>query len=450
MEQQLQQQQQLQPFSSNSRSMMNTYPALYQDQAGMPISQCNAWLDDMSKQMAGTDLTRRRSNRRSGPWSSMPLRDSARSSRVGKVTSAGGSPMAAMVKRRISTSGASVRGMPSNRNRVEPSVTSQVVRDQSGYGVGVVRPTSWHPSTQMPAGVPSRPVSDAYHWNGQTSQWGPGYAQSTINPYINAPSTPSLYPCSGNISPVAPYSPLTTSFDFNDQDTGALYWPDLMGPPPASYPGLPYTAPDPSKPPRSFPAQHTSLCLQTNAINPMDSIPYPPEISPVSYLQINSSPTQSSFLPIQQPELGVEDHHETTRSHSRRSSGQQDQELIGMGLYDDNSTETSLARGVDKVRMGSRLFDLPGQSVGKGLKLEETWTPPGDKVKAQHKGGVKQAGSGAVGSGDVKSSPADILGPMLEGSFLLDDGYFLDDGFYATTTTDKTALHSGVMSSQFY
>lgn len=413
---------------------MTTYPTLYQNQTGMPTSQWNAWLDDMSKQMAGTNLTpRRRSSRQTGPWSSIPLRDSARSSRVGKVTSAGSSPMTALVKRRISTSGASVRGMPSNRNRVEQAVTSRVVRDQNGYGVGVIRPTSWHPSSQAPTALPSRPVSDACYWNGETGQWGPGYTQGTVNPYINDPSTPSLYPCSGNISPIAPYSPLTTSFDFNDPDSTALYWPDMMGPIPGSYSSLPYAAPEPSKLPRSFPVQQTTLCSQSNAVDTVASVPYPSGISPVSYLQINSSPTQTSFLPIQQPELSLED-EETTRSHSRKSSDQQEQELVGMGLYDDNSAETSLSNG-HHSRMGSRFLDSSGQSVGKGLKLEETWTPPGDKAK-QVKGGTRQ--SGGVGSGDIKSSPADVLGSMLESSFLLDDGYFLDDSFYAT---DKTVLH---------
>ena len=79
--------------------------------------------------------------------------------------------------------------------------------------------------------------------------------------------------------------------------------------------------------------------------------------------------TSPDFLPIQYPaEVPYGDRTATAPQIAPKRS----KELIGMGLYDDKNG--SMFASLDCVGVGASGL---GDSLGKGLKLEETWKPPG-------------------------------------------------------------------------
>lgn len=81
-----------------------------------------------------------------------------------------------------------------------------------------------------------------------------------------------------------------------------------------------------------------------------------------------AAPTSPSFLPIQIPSEGICDAQAASKPPI---SVKKSAELVGMGLYDDKNG--SMFASLDTVGDGaSGLRD----SLGKGLKLEETWEPP--------------------------------------------------------------------------
>lgn len=81
-----------------------------------------------------------------------------------------------------------------------------------------------------------------------------------------------------------------------------------------------------------------------------------------------AAPTSPSFLPIQVPSDGFCDAQVASKPPI---SIKKSAELVGMGLYDDKNG--SMFASLDTVGDGaSGLRD----SLGKGLKLEETWEPP--------------------------------------------------------------------------
>ena len=83
-------------------------------------------------------------------------------------------------------------------------------------------------------------------------------------------------------------------------------------------------------------------------------------------------PQTPDFLPIQNPAdiLETSDFPQMTKKKSN--------ELVGMGLYDN--TERDMISPLDLAHGHSfnHLGGLQRESMGKGLKLEETWQPPKD------------------------------------------------------------------------
>ena len=93
-------------------------------------------------------------------------------------------------------------------------------------------------------------------------------------------------------------------------------------------------------------------------------------VFPSSEYAIYAAPTSPDFLPIQFPaDVPPEDN---TRGPPQMVA-KRSKELIGMGLYDDKNG--SMFASLDYIGSGASGL---GDSLGKGLKLEETWKPPGD------------------------------------------------------------------------
>lgn len=89
-----------------------------------------------------------------------------------------------------------------------------------------------------------------------------------------------------------------------------------------------------------------------------------------------AAPTSSGFLPIQYP---ANTPHDAKLIVPPQVTGKNSKELIGMGLYDDKNG--SMFASLDHV--GNRVSGL-GASLGRGLKLEETWKPLGSADAENH------------------------------------------------------------------
>jgi hypothetical protein len=96
----------------------------------------------------------------------------------------------------------------------------------------------------------------------------------------------------------------------------------------------------------------------------------------------SSPPTPDNFLPVQQPELALKT--EERIPLQPLEDDEPGEVLIGMGLYDapEKAPEPDVTFDTYRAYMMSQLLGTPFKkpeptvSVGKGLKLEETWSPP--------------------------------------------------------------------------
>ena len=85
------------------------------------------------------------------------------------------------------------------------------------------------------------------------------------------------------------------------------------------------------------------------------------------------NPPTPDFLPIQHPtDAWTESSEEVVMTKPVRK---QSMELVGMGLYDSPTTGASDS-GMDGLLPYEAGEGMQGASLGKGLKLEETWQPP--------------------------------------------------------------------------
>ena len=123
------------------------------------------------------------------------------------------------------------------------------------------------------------------------------------------------------------------------------------------------------------PQYHSYHCSEDSHYQSIQH-PYPYDAStlaqiwglPQNNLTTYAAPTSPSFLPIQIPSEGFCDAQIASKPPI---SVKKSAELVGMGLYDDKNG--SMFASLDAVGDGaSGLRD----SLGKGLKLEETWEPP--------------------------------------------------------------------------
>jgi hypothetical protein len=98
-----------------------------------------------------------------------------------------------------------------------------------------------------------------------------------------------------------------------------------------------------------------------------------------------SPPTPDMFLPIQHPESALPT-DDAIPYHSLSDSEPEGEVLQGLGLYDNpemvKSTSDPQLNSYRSMMMtqffGSGHRRSEPESTGKGLKLEETWTPPSD------------------------------------------------------------------------
>jgi hypothetical protein len=318
-------------------------------------------LDDVSKKMAASNLTRKYS--RGGG------QKASGGSRVVKTSSASNSPRnATMISRRKTL-------MTDSPYRRRPMMV-----DQGGMASNTIcdglqatsrsnRPVSWHPSSHM---TPQAPY--------QTSSYT--IPRVELNGSFNSyelPPTPAVF--SGYTSPASAFSPLSQPFS-NDQQQ-FQYTDDTFF--------FPTVACDYTNSSLYTPYQTSSPIPQQ-----MDDQNYAPITSSVDqsmyshfgwssfttngFDNATAPPTPEDFLPIQHPDPSLST-DEAIPYHPLDDSESTGEELIGMGLYDTPEKAPPSDPHLDNYR-ALMMTQLLGpayrkqEPTGKGLKLEETWNPP--------------------------------------------------------------------------
>lgn len=318
-------------------------------------------LDDVSKQM-GNSTSVRLSKGSNG-------QKAGSSMRVIKPSSASNSPRSSMGLGRRRT----VMNDGAYRRRL-------VMMDQNLLAAGAFVSDD---GPQVPLQTrPSRPVSwhPASHLSSQQSFQSYNTPAPEINPHYqtyNNPCTPSIYP--GYASPESTFSPLSMPGTGYGQEE--YYQHPQSSMPTSQLVTQQYFAPQTfeNTPPQSIINTDSSMYSHFDWNN----------FATNGFENSTAPPTPENFLPIQhsEPAFPPED---SIPYHSLEDNESDDgEELIGMGLYD--TPEISKFPAADPQLDNYRTFMMTSllgsgyipprrpEPMGKGLKLEETWTPPDDE-----------------------------------------------------------------------
>ena len=315
---------------------------------------------DPSSQMARAQLQRHISN------SSSVLR--RRASRVTKPASTGSSPQPFQRRR------ATTQTIPRYRTSLYQQcldVTPEATEggpQQLVPRAAMARPVSWHPSTlvhsqQRPQSSyevpyqPSYPTYTTYNINGiptpmTQAEFSMGTAPLT---YFNVDNVSGLY---------------QQSRDYEIHGAEAVresYFDD-------SYP------------------QYISPTQQPSEGHPIFSpVPYPASAwtGTASTFSSQTAPPTPDVIPFKEPPQQLQ--NQDTQQISLRKEASK--ELIGMGLYDGPDRNSW---SLESMLEGPTNLFAPGRpdSMGKGLKLEETWEPPEEEDETDSEEQEEEDGEG--------------------------------------------------------
>lgn len=314
-------------------------------------------LDDVSKQMASSDMQRRYSRGSNGQG-----QRGNGSMRVVKPNSASTSPRGSMGlgRRRTVMSDGTYRRRVAMMDQYMAAAAGGFVPPNDGYQVPPRsnRPMSWHPAG---AEAIQQRISPA-----------PGF--DTMNEFIpyDLPPTPAVY--SGYTSPSSTFSPLSMPFTGYEQQQFA-------------YPSSNFYPSNPSNTPYHPSAvDQQSENYLVSSTGDMDTSMYShldwSNFAANGFECSTAPPTPDNFLPIQHPDPAFPP-EESIPYHSLSDSESEGEELIGMGLYD--SPEITKIPSSDpqldnyRASMMSQLLGSgyrKAEPTGKGLKLEDAWNPP--------------------------------------------------------------------------
>ena len=224
------------------------------------------------------------------------------------------------------------------------------------------RPVSWHPASHL------MPQQYQQSYNIPTPDPNNQYNLFTL------PSTPAVH--SGYASPDSTFSPLSVPYTGYEQHQCFQNPPPMPTPEYLNQPQFvqPYANLFPLAAQDTDPSMYSHFDWNNFATN--------------GFVNSTAPPTPDNFLPIQYPEPAFPA-EEAIPYHSLEDNESDDgEELIGMGLYDTPEfSKSSLAdpqlnsyRAMMMSQLAGSGYALPRklESEGKGLKLEETWTPPSD------------------------------------------------------------------------
>lgn len=316
-------------------------------------------LEDVSRHMAhmaSSNLSRRSSR---GSIGQRPGNSMAHSMRIVKPSSANSSPQRSLASARRR----SVMNDGLNYRRPGPAQQSNVTGGGcEGFQnpVRSSRPVSWHPSSQLAS---------------QATTYGQ-------EPYLGY--SPSVY--SGYNSPTSSLSPGCTPYNdsFPQQhqpsNISGFYQTSFENHIPAYAPT--YTT---GVGQAQYPQQQM---YADNAGSSMYSHFDWNNFSQNGFDAVTTPPTPENFLPIpnHEPSLYVQD---ATTYHAPEEVDDEGEELVGLGLYDTPEKAPLADASLHHYQRAlvPHIFDSEHrkqQSMGKGLKLEETWNPPaGDDEKEE-------------------------------------------------------------------
>jgi hypothetical protein len=312
----------------------------------------DSMLQDISSHMPRSDILRQLSTHSSSTSSS-----SRRAiAKITKQTSASNSPH--NIQRRKTTANHTTRAYPRNLHDCPYQIREQRVRNAFGpqSSVSCQRPVSWHPgskdyrspgtyvSTSGPAmgnpiaGIENLTVSNTADFSAQQSiqdAFAMGYGFPVSAPTATYDMLPTAIPGYGTLGPASePAYDSYPTYSISDRP---------------HRPPIPQATPYDAYPASSYQLPQQWSSGQSHAVNSQI-----PQAIPSHYSAQGPVPT------LRQSKT-------TTRVTRKRS-----QELVGMGLYDDKASDfvSSLNSAVGE--------NSNRDSLGKGLKLEETWQPPNE------------------------------------------------------------------------
>ncbi|KAI9760873.1 MAG: rRNA-processing protein las1 [Chaenotheca gracillima] len=392
------------------------------------------WMEEVSRQTATPNLSRHSSGRSSTVSSAVSRTKSlGRPMRVVKPTSAGSSPLGQGT--RHMTTHNQIRPPPQDENSLRRRYATMTNSSRNAMSrPRSNRPTSWHPSSRFHGALPSQGQNDLFQHRA-TMFAATSHPYNVPWPYENSsPPEPSWQLRSQDISPSFSTSPCPTPYEPYQTNVSEPYqldipqylisdsalWPETVTQAPLD-PEEGYYAPDAL-------ASELESAFMTQSIWPQP---------PTSMcLPDSQSSTTDAFLPIQHPDFTSDPNitQSTWRSVQKENNGK---ELVGMGLYDDLEQQSTSDLHLAQYR-SQMLSNLCGHNApksipaGKGLKLEETWSPPSEDAEGE---GDTYSDEGSEPdsegiellqeSNQVHPAPH----PMIGTSFLLDEseGMFSDE-----------------------
>ncbi|MCJ1418854.1 hypothetical protein MMC32_005205 [Xylographa parallela] len=337
-----------------------------------PPLDVDAMLFDVSNKMARAQLARQIS-------SSSSFRE--RASRVLKPNSVGNSPQNPQRRRTVTAqTTARRRSDMYNQNIPTPHPGAEPQSGHQTWSMSNVRPVSWHPSSR---GVNRSSVRAT---SARTSSYEPQPRNSMIGYQtvaMNGLPTPMTQPDLNANFPVDPFFSLDGSGVPYQQQITQQSQPPMAIPQGYDPAGLSL---DTSYP--SYVPSNSSYHLEFPTV-PLSG-DYP-TCSPMSYAtqtwaeSLSAFPTYTApptpdFLPIQNPSDMWQG---STTAVQPRLTKPRSKELVGMGLYDHPDRNSFSLDSATESHVGSFIADPHHESLGKGLKLEETWQPPAEEEEEE-------------------------------------------------------------------
>ncbi|KFX95758.1 hypothetical protein V490_03684 [Pseudogymnoascus sp. VKM F-3557] len=332
----------------------------------MPTNLDLTLLEDVSRQMASSNLSRRHSK---------GSRIGGGSMRISKANSTNNSPRNSnTLNRRRTVMGDSYRRQPSavNQGMSASGEPSQAYLTPL-QAVSQTRPLSWHPSAYSTYDVPFQPV-----YNPSMPDYSMSYGNNQ-----DLPVTPALQSNYG--SPSAAFSPESQPWTNYDQEY-PLYDTSSLMQPSFNSAMADYNVYAPYQLQLAAQTQQTSYndCMNPSIYSHFDWNNFAAN----GFEDGTAPPTPENFLPIQHPEppCAIET---TIPYHSLDDQEDEGEILVGMGLYDtpDKPSLPDVQLEQYRTAMISQYLGsasrAASESTGKGLKLEETWNPPASEEEGE-------------------------------------------------------------------
>ncbi|KAI9889043.1 MAG: hypothetical protein M1814_006046 [Vezdaea aestivalis] len=312
-------------------------------------------LENVSRQITFSKLSRHHSNRQT---SDRRCPRSMEAKRILKVSSTGNSPRKNERRKYVNSAFSSQRSsFVEGARQHQASIAFRQSTQQS-------RPTTWHPT-----GQPGWDTIDAAGSSPLQPQL-PFLMAEPWNLSYQASNAPTSMP---QCTPITPIQPVTDDSRSHQHSTNYERHP-------VSYPVQQMSTWQPQYyQPNIYPQFSNSLYPFDTALQPYLDYQAPNSTFPFS--SVPSTPEDVFTLQKSSLLFDSDQLFDKIADPDEETTGT---ELVGMGLYDDRKEPAARAVefGGDPSVMMSRLLsgsDLAmAGTVGKGLKLEETWEPPED------------------------------------------------------------------------